>query len=114
MLPESWIVLGVVRLSGRCEAFEYIKGLDARYRAKYQRFFERLRDGQPIKSPENFRRIGDTKPDVFELKADKYRVYLVRHGNCWYVTHGRNKPTNSQVPTEVKKSLEIFWERGAR
>jgi hypothetical protein len=100
----------VVRLSGRCDADDFIGKLAFRHRARYQRYFERLRDGQPIKSPENWRRIGDTQPAVFELKVDKYRVYLLKHGQFWYVTHGRAKPKDRQVAAEAKKCIDIFWE----
>ena len=65
----------------------------------------------PIKSPENWRRISDAQPSVFELKVDKYRIYLLKHGTNWYVTHGRTKPSDKQVLAEAQKALNIFWER---
>jgi hypothetical protein len=107
-------VRGVVRVSGRCDAQDFIAGLDDRYTTRYQRYFERLRDGHQIKSPENWRRISDTQPPVFELKVDKYRVYLIRQGSVWYVTHGRIKPADSKVSAEASKCIEIYWERGSQ
>lgn len=110
LLRGHGVVVAVTRASGRCDAVEFLKQLAPKYQARYQRYFERLTEGQPIKSPENIRRIQDTDPAVYELKVDKYRLYVVRAGR-WYVTHGRQKPKDRQVLQEAKKAIDIFWER---
>lgn len=111
MLPGCDTVLGVVRRSGVCDAEVFIGSLLPRFQARYQRYFERLRDHHAIKSPENLRHLKrERETDVYELKADKYRLYLVKNHDTWYLTHGREKPKDSRVPTEIQKALDIFWE----
>ncbi|WP_155846911.1 hypothetical protein [Arthrobacter sp. 131MFCol6.1] len=111
MLPDCDTVLGLVRRSGICDAEEFIGSLLPRYQARYQRYFERLRDHHSIKSPENLRRLGrEQDVEIYELKVDKYRLYLVRHYETWYLTHGREKPKDNRVPTEIQKAVDIFWE----
>lgn len=91
---------------------DFIRMLDPRYQARYQHYLGYLRDGIPIKTPQNFRRVSPagSKPAVFEIKVDKYRLYLVRSGSRWYATHGREKPKDNQVNRESDKALTIFWE----
>lgn len=91
---------------------DFLQRLQPRFQARCQRYLEYLRDGVPIKSPENFRRLSPSGADpvVYEIKVDKYRLYLVHHQLCWYATHGREKPKDNQVPREVAKALTIFWE----
>lgn len=105
-------VFMMVRRNGRCPTKEFIGALQNRYKTRFQRYLERLRDVQPIKSPENFRHLhaGRRGEHVYELKADKYRLYLVSLHGCWYTTHGRDKPKNNRVNDEITKALEIFWE----
>ncbi|MHA3685080.1 hypothetical protein ACXR2W_12590 [Leucobacter sp. HY1908] len=105
-------VFAMNRRPGKSDAFDFIQALQLRFRVRYERYLEYLRDGIPIKSPENFRRLSSAgeDPTVYEIKVDKYRLYVVRYQACWYVTHGRVKPKDSQVPREVRKALDIFWE----
>ena len=111
LLPDCDTVLAMIRRSGACDAEEFLAGLDLRFRARYLRYFERLRDHHNIKSPENLRHLDKRDDvDVFELKADNYRLYIVRHQVTWYATHGRKKPANSRVNTEIQKAINIFWE----
>lgn len=112
LLPDSDTVMGVVRRGGGCDARDFIQSLDKRFQARYKRYLERLRDGDPIQSPEHIRRLSHdgTEPLVYELKVDKYRLYVVRFRGRWYATHGRAKPKDSQVAKETKKALELFWE----
>lgn len=109
--PDCDAVLAMNRRSGGSDAIEFLQKIQPRFRARYQRYLEYLRDGIPIKSPENFRRLstgGD--PTVFEIKVDKYRLYIVRNNVSWYATHGRVKPKDNQVPREIDKTLAIFWD----
>lgn len=101
-----------VRRNGGCDARDFIQSLDKRYRARYKRYLERLRDGIPIQSPAHIRRLSHdgTEPWVFELKVDKYRLYVVRFRARWFATHGREKPKDNQVLREIEKSIAIFWE----
>ena len=112
MLPNNDIVRAMVRRGGGCDAKNFIQSLDRRFQARYQRYLEYLRDGVSIKTPENFRRLSPpgAEPIVFEIKVDKYRLYLVRFNLNWNATHGRTKPKDNQVPKEIQKALEIFWE----
>lgn len=112
MLPDSDTVFAMNRRSGGSDAVEFLQRLQPRFRARYQRYLEYLRDGVPIKSPENFRRLSPSgaEPVVYEIKVDKYRLYVVHHQLRWYATHGREKPKDNQVPREVEKALAIFWE----
>lgn len=110
--PDCDTVFAMQRRSGRNDAIDFIQALQSRYRARFQRYLEYLRDEIPIKSPENFRRLSPTgdEPIVYEIKVDKYRLYVVRYQLCWYATHGREKPKDSQVTREIRKALDIFWE----
>lgn len=112
LLPGNETVIAVVRGSGRCDAKDFIQGLEKRFQARFRRYFERLAAGLPVQSPPHIRRLSPsgTDPVVYELKTDKYRLYVIRSKQRWYVTHGREKPKNSQVPAEVDKALAIYWE----
>ncbi|GAA3318871.1 hypothetical protein GCM10023346_43460 [Arthrobacter gyeryongensis] len=111
LLPDCDTVLAMVRRSGACDAEEFLGSLDRRFQAKYLRYFERLRDHHNIKSPENLRHLAKRDElDIFELKADKYRLYLIRYHVTWYATHGRPKPADSRVNREIQKAVNIFWE----
>ncbi|MBP1326327.1 hypothetical protein JOF28_001559 [Leucobacter exalbidus] len=110
--PGCDTVFAMNRRSGRSDAIDFIQGLQIRYRARYAKYLEYLRDGTPIKTPENFRRLSSAGDEaiVYEIKVDKYRLYLIRYQLCWYATHGREKPKDSQVPREIRKAQDIFWE----
>lgn len=112
LLDDCPWILGLVRPSGRCDSVDFIRGLEKRHQAKYQRYFEYLRDGNQIKSPENCRtlRREATGLVVMELKVDKYRLYVVRKDPYWYVTHGRNKPKDHAVASEIDRALAMFRE----
>ncbi len=112
LLDNCSTVLGLVRPSGRCESVEFIKSLQNRYQAKYQRYLEYLRDGTPIKSPENHRMLQREASGlvVSELKVDRYRLYVVNAGAYWYASHGRQKPKDNRVPAEIKKALDTYSE----
>ncbi|MFJ6003556.1 hypothetical protein [Arthrobacter sp. NPDC092385] len=112
ILPGCDVVLAMVRRSGECPTEAFLGSLDRRFLARYQRYFERLRDNHSIKSPENLRflRSGSNGTQVFELKADKYRLYVVKHMMTWYTTHGVAKVKDNRVPGEIDKALSIFWE----
>lgn len=114
LLDDCGTILGLVRSSGRCDSVEFIQGLQKRFQARYQRYLEYLRDGTPIKSPENYRQLWRESSGlvVAELKADKYRLYLVNTGIYWYATHGRDKPKDNRVPAEIEKALDIYRECG--
>ena len=101
-----------VRRNGGCDAKDFIQGLDKQFRARYQRYLQRLRDGIGIQAPQKIRRLSQsgTEPLVYELKVDKYRLYVVKFGGRWFATHGREKPKNNQVKNEIEKSIAIFWE----
>lgn len=105
-------VAAMNRRSGGSDAIKFLHGLQPRFLARYQRYLEYLRDSIPIKTPENFRRLSppDSDPTVFEIKVDKYRLYVVRNNVSWFATHGREKPKDSQVSRETTKALNIFWE----
>jgi hypothetical protein len=109
--PDCDTVFAMNRRSGGSDAVEFLKDLPTKYLARYERYLAYLRDGIPIKTPENFRRLSEGgDPTVFEIKVDKYRLYVIRNHVAWYATHGRPKPKDNQVPREVTKALNIFWE----
>ncbi|MDJ0355597.1 hypothetical protein [Paenarthrobacter sp. PH39-S1] len=112
LLDGCSTALGLVRPPGRCDSVEFIRSLQTRFQARYQRYLEYLRDGTPIKSPEHFRALQREADGlvVAELKVDKYRLYVVNRGIYWYATHGREKPKNNRVIVEINKALEIYKE----
>ena len=99
------------------EADEFLRTIDKRDQAKFQRYLERLRDGFQIKSPENMRQIkgvADARgAEVHELKSHGgggARLYVVRYHGRWYATHGvRRKVSDRAVSTQGEKALRIFW-----
>lgn len=111
-MPECDTVFAMNRRSGGSDAVDFLRRLQPRFMARCQRYLEYLRDGTPIKSPENFRRLSPsgTDPVVYEIKVDKYRLYIVHDDGRWFATHGREKPKDNQVPREVAKALAIFRE----
>ncbi len=112
LLPGCDSVFAMNRRSGGSDAVEFLQRLERRFLARFQRYLEYLGNGTPIKSPENFRRLSGAGADpvVYEIKVDKYRLYVVHHQLCWYATHGREKPKDNKVPREIEKALAIFWE----
>lgn len=108
---DSDNVVSAVNRNGRSEAEEFIAALPLRFQARYQRYFEWLRDGHRIKSPENQRHLKSVPEKgltVEELKVDKYRLYVIRDGARWCATHGRKKPNDNRVPTEIGLALAIY------
>jgi hypothetical protein len=105
-------VFMVVRVNGENNAQDFLASLAVRYRARYQRYFEWLRDGHSIKSPENIRHLKTLDGlSVWELKVDAWRLYAVKRENTWYLTHGRRKPKDSKVRAEIDHALNILGER---
>lgn len=109
MVPGNGTVVAVVRRSGGCDAKDFMQSLDKRYQARYRRYVERLASGIRVQSPEHIRRLSrtGTEPVVYELKVDKYRLYVVRFHDRWYATHGREKPKNNQVQNEINKASQF-------
>ena len=105
-------VLGIVRVNGECDAENFIRSLDRTYQARYQRWFEYMRDGKPIKNPENLRHLRSTPNGVvWELKSGGYRLYLVLHRETYYATHGIKKVKDKQVNGQIDKALATFADR---
>lgn len=112
LLGDCDTVVAMVRKSGRCPAVEFIQSLQFRFQARYERYFERLRDHHQIKTPENLRKLSATEngATVYELKVDKYRLYIVKYNVLWVATHGGVKPGGNRVQAEIDKAFDIFWE----
>lgn len=112
LLDDCDTVVALVRRSGRCDSVEFVQALPDRYQARYQRYLEYLRDGNPIKNPENRRNLRRTDDGllVLEIKVDKYRLYVVYDGARWFVTHGRTKPKDNRVNAEIDKALDMHAE----
>ena len=104
-------MLGIVRRNGDCDAEDFLAGLDIRFKARYQRWFEYLRDSKPIKNPENLKHLRTTpKGVVWQLKGDRYRLYLIQYGGIWYASHGVKKLQDKRVNAEIDKALAVFAE----
>lgn len=112
-------VINTVSRSGSGDlAVEFLNAIDQKELARFLRFFERLRDGHHVRSPENMRHIkGVEDPngdgaEVHELKVHSgggRRLYLVKYNSKWYATHGLlSKPADKKVPKEARRALEIF------
>lgn len=111
LLEGSDKILGVVRPNGTCDAEKFLQGLDNRYKARYQRWFEYYRDGRAIKNPENLRHLRQSEDvAVWELKSGGFRLYIVAHEDKWYVTHGVKKVQDKRVNAEIEKALGLFNE----
>lgn len=115
LLPPSPRIIGLVRSNGVGEAVEFLRSLDDRQKSRYQRYFEYLRDGHHIKSPENMRHLR-TPHDTYELHELKdhrnggTRLYLAAYESAWLVTHGVRKVADSKVPRQIDHALEILDE----
>lgn len=102
---------------GRDDAESFLLSCEKRVQSRFRRYLERLRDGHLLQSPEFIRHLetvdaGSCKgAQVFELKVHEgpgWRLYIIRFGDKWYVTHGRKKPKDKLVAQEVAKSIAIF------
>lgn len=104
-------IRALVRSSGRCDAEEFLNSLDRRYRTRYLRYLQYLSEDIPIKSPENsrvLRRNDHHDILIAEVEVDKYRLYVIRYDLVWYMSHGRSKPKDHQVPREIDKALNFY------
>ena len=111
LLDGSDKILGVVRSNGICDAETFLRGLDNRYKARYQRWFEYYRDGKPIKNPENLKHLRQAEDSaVWELKSGGFRLYIVAYQGKWYATHGVKKVQDKRVNAEIEKALNLFNE----
>lgn len=104
--------------NGKDEAEEFLSTLAEKEQARFQRYLERLRDGQQVKSPENMRHIKQVKDpkgmgaEVHELKSHSgggLRLFVVRYHSKWYLTHGGKKVSERRVPVEAARAFDIFW-----
>jgi hypothetical protein len=113
LLADSDAILGVRRPDGTCDAFDFISGLTGAPRARFRRYFEYLRDGHYIKSPENMRHLEtDSRGNqLHELKihTPALRVYLVKSKSTWVITHGVKKVKDKLVPREISKAWDAFY-----
>jgi len=113
-LEESTAVVALVQTNGRCLGEEFIKALPRERQAKFHRYFEYLRDGKQIKSPENMKHLRTEEGvEVHELKVHAdggYRLYLIPEDGRWLVTHGVRKVKDNRVMAEVSKALRLFAE----
>src|SRR5699024_3856595 len=99
--------------NGTDHGYEFIRTLNERDLAKFRRYLTYLRDGLQVKSPDNMRHIKVADPEglgaeVHELKIHRnggLRLYIVRYGERWFVTHGAKKPKGNQVPKQAKKAF---------
>lgn len=112
------VVFTIGLKGGTDKAAEFIQSLQLRDQAKFRKYFEFLRYGHHIKSPENMRHIKEVRDptggnaQVHELKVHSgggLRLYLVAHEGRWYATHGRKKPKDREVPKEAQKALNLFY-----
>lgn len=111
-------VVNTICVAGESDrADEFLRGLDTKDLARFQRYFERLRDGHHVKSPDNMRHIVGVTDSavpgatVHELKVHSRggsRLYVVRFEGRWYATHGVKKVKDNAVPAEARKALRIF------
>jgi hypothetical protein len=109
LLDDCDTVLGIVRRNGECDATDFIDHIERKFQARYQRWFEYLRDGNRIKNPENLKHLRTTtKGVVWELKGDAYRLYMIEYEGVWYVAHGVRKLKDKQVNAEIEKALDLF------
>jgi putative component of toxin-antitoxin plasmid stabilization module len=111
------VVFGVIRLDGSCPARAFLQGLDVRAQTQFQARFERMTSVGHLVSPDQYRQLQvDGIPVVFEIKVHSgpgWRLYVVPVRRDWIATHGRRKPKDKAVKSEVMKARSIFgeWER---
>lgn len=111
---DNEIVFGIVEDNGRNQSFEFLTSVDFKHAARFKRWFERMRDGHPLRSPNPLRFLEfDTKSGakVFELKSGIWRLYLVNWQGVWFATHGKRKVTDSRVQQEINFAFDRFYRR---
>lgn len=117
VFDDSDVVFTVINDGGENEGKEFVDSLQEQDKAKFRRYFEWLKNGHHIKSPENMRFISGNDPkdrgaEVHELKTHRQggrRLYVVHFEGRWYVTHGDRKGGDKQVVKNAKKAFAIFW-----
>lgn len=104
-------VVGLVR-KGKCEVDEYLRDLPTKTRAHLRASFRMLCTSGRLRTPERFREIkGLDPPPVYEFKAPGgpgIRLYAVRIGNDYVITHGRSKPKDKLVKSEGLKTQRLI------
>lgn len=108
-------VIAVRDGSGRCHGEEFLRTLRAKHPRAYTELkvrIQRLADTGELRNTEQFRRIqGAGEPPVYEIKAHDgpgWRLYAIRDGAAWYVTHGCKKPKDKQVANEAERARRIY------
>lgn len=85
---------------------------------KFKILFEGLLTQGRIANRERFHKIDSPgSPTVFEFKVHDgkgLRLYAIKDGLDWYVTHGRTKPSDKQVDAEGNKARDIYSRRRGR
>jgi putative component of toxin-antitoxin plasmid stabilization module len=80
--------------------------------------FEAIAAVGTLRTPEMGRWIeGSGKPKIFEIKVDHgpgYRLYAIRHGKDWFVTHGSKKPKDRRVAHEAERARDIYGTGGGK
>jgi hypothetical protein len=115
VFDDSDVVVTIIQPNGRDDASDFIETLANAPKARFQKYFEYLRDKHHIRSPENMRHLSTTLSglELHELKVHSnggLRLYIVKYENRWFATHGRKKPKDNQVNKEIDKALAIFGE----
>jgi len=93
-----------------CDVAVWLESLDAAAQTAFRGRFEHLCDVGQLRSPGSWRALDQ---GVFEVKVHAgpgYRLYMLRDGNDFTATHGREKPKDKKVPAEVAKARRVFDE----
>jgi putative component of toxin-antitoxin plasmid stabilization module len=94
---------------GRCEAFEFLRGLPERAVCSLDAVFQRLAEvGSAGKGEERFRHLRGT---VYELKehSSGVRLYCFRHGRFLVCTHGSAKRAGrARLNQEIDKVVRLY------
>jgi hypothetical protein len=117
LVPPWRRVLGVTLEDGTCPALEFLGSLQLQPRQPFKALAIRLCAHGTLMNEDHFRRLVlSGGPPVYEFKVHVgpgWRLYVVQGGPCWYVTHGRRKPSDRKVRAEADKAREYFARRRA-
>jgi hypothetical protein len=113
-LDDSEVVVALLEADGEAPSYDWVEALADVVQSRYQKYFEYLRDGHRVKSPENMKHLKSDSDgvEVHELKHHAhggYRLYIVKFEGRWHTTHGVKKVKDKQVPAEISKAFDLFY-----
>lgn len=93
-----------VRLSGICEAQQWLEAQTSLVKSKFDHLFRALAANGRIFNREQFRKL---EGEIWEFKRGPDRILCFRIGRCWYLTHHFQKGGQKCPRSEISRATQI-------